>query len=130
MEFIQDIKDSVETSVKIKLFSSLKVASYNHIFESKLSNFSISHCKDLENFKSTRLTPDPYPENDRPRGQDDLTSLTHHRKNIRKHGNVEPIWIAYKNGKYTLLDGAHRIIATYLENKRIIPSYIIHIGKE
>lgn len=91
---------------------------------------SISQCKDLENFKSTRLSTDPYPENDRPRGKDDLTSLTHHRRNIRKQGQVEPIWVAYKNGKYTLLDGAHRIIATYLENKRSIPTYIIHISKE
>ena len=130
MEFIQDIKDSVETSVKIKMFSSLKVASYNHIFKNQLSMLSISQCKDLENFKSTRLSTDPYPENDRPRGQDDLTSLTHHRRTIRKHGQVEPIWVAYKNGKYTLLDGAHRIIATYLENKRSIPTYIIHISKE
>jgi hypothetical protein len=27
------------------------------------------------------------------------------------------------------MDGAHRIVATYLENKRSIPTYIIDIDK-
>uniref|UniRef100_A0A6C0KK72 ParB/Sulfiredoxin domain-containing protein n=1 Tax=viral metagenome TaxID=1070528 RepID=A0A6C0KK72_9ZZZZ len=37
--------------------------------------------------------------------------------------------MAFKKGEYTLLDGAHRIIATYLENKRTIPTYIIDIDE-
>ena len=46
---------------------------------------------------------------------------------IRHQGNTEPIWISLKNGIYTLLDGAHRIIATFLENKINISSYIVEI---
>ena len=129
MEFLQDIKDSVETSVTIKLFSSLKIASYYHIFHSKLYMFPISKCKQLNNFNPSRLSKDPYPEDDRPRGQKDLDSVLHHRRIIRKQNNTEPIWIALKKGEYTLLDGAHRIVATYLENKRNIPTYIIDIDK-
>jgi hypothetical protein len=37
--------------------------------------------------------------------------------------------VGLKKGEYTLLDGAHRIIATYLENKRTIPTYIIDIDE-
>jgi len=127
MEFLQDIKDSVETSVTIKLFPSLKVASYCHIFNSKLMRFPLSHCNELHNFNQKRLSKDPYPEDDRPRGKKDLASVLHHRRIIRQQGHTEPIWIAFKDGEYTLLDGAHRIVATYLENKRTIPTYLVTV---
>jgi hypothetical protein len=125
MEFLQDMKDSVETSVNIKLFPSLKTASFHHIFNSKLCRFPIVKCRDLNNFNPARLSNDPYPKEDRPRGQKDLDSVLHHRRIIRQQGHTEPIWIALEKGDYTLLDGAHRIIATYLENKRTIPAYIL-----
>uniref|UniRef100_A0A6C0KQT7 ParB/Sulfiredoxin domain-containing protein n=1 Tax=viral metagenome TaxID=1070528 RepID=A0A6C0KQT7_9ZZZZ len=124
MEFIQDIKDSVETSVNMKLFSSLKVSSYHHIFNSNLVQFPLSKCRELHNFNPARLSNEPYPKNDRPRGQKDLDSVVHHRRLIRKQGHTEPIWIL-KKGDHILLDGAHRIVATYLENKRTILAYII-----
>lgn len=127
MEFLQSIQDSVETSVNIKLFSSLKLSSYYHIFNSKLIQFQLSQCRELNNFDSDRLSKDPYPEADRPRGQKDIDSVLYHRRIIRKQGHTEPIWIVFKKGEYTLLDGAHRIIATYLEKKRTIPTYIIEI---
>ena len=125
MEFLQDMKDSVETSVSIKLFSSLKISSYYHIFNSQLVQFPLIQCKELNNFNPARLSKDPYPEDDRPRGQRDLDSVLHHRRIIRKQGHTEPIWIALKKGTYILLDGAHRIVATYLENKRTIPTYLV-----
>lgn len=127
MECLQTIKDSVETSVSIKLFSSLKISSYYHIFKSKFIRLPMSQCRNLDNFNPARLSEDPYPKEDRPRGQKDLDSIVYHRQMIRKQGHTEPIWIVLKNGKYTLLDGAHRIVSTYLENKRTIPSYIIHM---
>jgi len=30
-----------------------------------------------------------------------------------------------KNNKYTLIDGVHRIVASYIENKKHITAYII-----
>lgn len=125
MEFIQDIKDSVETSVNMKLFTSLKIASYYHIFHSKLCMFSILQCETLDNFNPVRLSKNPFPKDDRPRGQKDLDSISYHRRKIRKDGQTAPIWILKKNKKNILLDGAHRIVATYLENKQTIPCYII-----
>jgi len=129
MEHLQNMKDSVETSVSIKLFSSLNISSYYHIFKSKLVRFPLSKCRELHNFNPARLSKDPYPKEDRPRGQKDLESVLHHRRIIRQHGHTEPIWIALKKGEYTLLDGAHRIVSTYLENKRTIPTYIIDIDE-
>ena len=121
--------DSVQTSVSIKLFSSSNISSYYHIFKSKLCRFPLSKCRELHNFDSARLSEDPYPKEDRPRGQRDLESVLHHRRIIRQHGHTEPIWIALKNGDYTLLDGAHRIVSTYLENKRTILTYMIDIDE-
>jgi hypothetical protein len=129
MVSLEDMKDSVETSVNIKLFSSLKTSSYFHIFKSKLVRFPLSKCSDLNNFNPARLSKDPYPKDDRPRGQKDLDSVLHHRRIIRQQGHTEPIWIALDKENYTLLDGAHRIVATYLENKRTLLTYIIDITK-
>jgi len=120
------LRDSIRTSVKTKVFSSVKTSSYSHIFESKLVDFQVSKCRNLHNFNPDRLSKDPYPKEDRPRGQDDLDSVLHHRRTIRREGETEPIWIALKDGEYTLLDGAHRIVATYLENKRTIPAHVVH----
>ncbi len=120
------LRDSIRTSVKTKVFSSVKTSSYSHIFESKLVDFQLSKCRNLGNFNPARLSKDPYPKEDRPRGQDDLDSVLHHRRTIRREGETEPIWIALKDGEYTLLDGAHRIVATYLENKRTIPAHVVH----
>jgi hypothetical protein len=129
MVSLEDMKDSVETSVNIKLFSSLKISSYFHIFKSKLVRFPLSKCSELNNFNPARLSKDPYPKDDRPRGQKDVDSVLHHRRIIRQQGHTDPIWIALEKGNYTLLDGAHRIIATYLENKRTLMAYIVYIAK-
>jgi hypothetical protein len=130
MECLQVIRDSVETSVTIKLFPSLKMSSYYHIFKSKLCPFPLSQSRDMDNFNPDRLSTDPYPTTDRPRGKKDIESVTYHRRLIHKQGHTEPIWVVLKKGRYILLDGAHRIVATYLENKRTIPAYIIDMDRD
>jgi hypothetical protein len=125
MEHLENMKDSVETSVSIKIFSSLKTSSYYHIFNSKLFLFPIANCSELDNFNPARLSNNPYPNGDQPRGKKDLESVLYSRAIIKSEGQTAPIWIALKKGNYTLLDGAHRIIATYLEKKRTIPAYIV-----
>ena len=121
------LRDSIRTSVKTKVFSSVKTSSYSHIFESKLVDFQVSKCRNLHNFNPDRLSKDPYPKEDRPRGQDDLDSVLHHRRTIRREGETEPIWIAKKGDRYIILDGVHRIVATNMENKRQIPAFIVNI---
>jgi ParB-like chromosome segregation protein Spo0J len=81
----------------------------------------------LENVNPLRLSQDPYPEGDRPRGQRDLDSVKFHRRIIRKKGNTSPIWIAKKGNRYIILDGVHRLVASNLEHKRSIPCHIVHV---
>ena len=126
---MQALIDSIETSVTIKLFKNKKDSSYDHIFNSELVMFKMSECDNLENFNPKRLSQDPYPEQNRPRGQRNLNSVIHHREVIKSTGHVEPIWIALKDGEYTLLDGAHRIVATFLEGKSEFPAYIVKVSK-
>ena len=122
---MDSLRDSVETSVTIKVFPSLQKAAYHHVFDSEFVKFPISKCRELQNFNPARLSENPYPKDDRPRGQRDLDSVAHHRRIIRTQGHTEPIWVASVDGEYTLLDGAHRIVATYLEHKRTIPCYVV-----
>ena len=127
MDYIQSLRDSVETSGGLKLFSSQKLAAYSHVFNTTYKMLSMSDCKTLENIAATRFSSDPYPVHDRPRGQKDLDSVKYHRRIIRKNGHTEPVWIAKKGERYIMLDGVHRIVATNLENKRQIPAYIVHV---
>ena len=120
--------NSVKTSLRIGVFSSLDTALRNHICNSTFVDFPLSKCKELHNFNPLRLSATPYPEHDRPRGQSDLDSVAYHARLIQTNCNVNPVWIAFKNGEYTLLDGAHRIVASHLENKQAVPSYVINIG--
>jgi hypothetical protein len=122
------LRDSIQSSVKLGVFTSAKTSAYAHVFDSKLVRFPLSQSKDLRNFNPARLSKDPYPSEDRPRGQDDLKSVLHHRRKIENHGETDPIWIAMQGDNYILLDGAHRIVAAYLENKRLIPAYVIGSG--
>jgi hypothetical protein len=127
IQTIQIIKDSVTTSVNLKLFKNIKDATMAHIFHSRLDKISIH--EPMDNFNGlTRLSHEPYPKHDRPRGQSDVSSVNYHRKMIRSRGAVEqPIWVFSRGGQYTLLDGAHRLAATFLENKRRIPAFIIEL---
>ena len=75
-----------------------------------------------------RLPTNPYPEHYRPLGDEDLESVLYHRQMIREIGHTEPIWIVLKDNQYILLDGVHRIVATYLENKQHVHSYLIKIS--
>lgn len=119
------LKDSVDTSVALKLYKTKKASLSDHIFRSQLISFPLSSLKILGNFNMKRLSSNPYPNEDRPRGQADLDSVLHHRRVIRQQGSVEPIWVLLKGGVFTLLDGTHRIVASYLEHKHTIPAYIV-----
>ena len=124
------LQDSVDTSVTLKICRTKKSSMYHHIFHSKYVRFPLSKLKTLDNFDTDRLSSNPYPKENRPRGQADLDSVLHHRKIIQQQGNTEPIWVVLKKGTYTLLDGAHRIVAAYLEHKRTIPAYVVHADEQ
>lgn len=123
---IQSLNDSIQTSITLGIFSSYKIALSEHILNGFLQLFPISKCYELCNFNPCRLSIEPYPENNRPRGDDDINSVLYHRQHIRQTGNTEPIWIIFLENRFILLDGVHRIVASYLENKEDILTFVIN----
>jgi len=129
MDFISTIKDSVYTSVSIKIFKNHEDASYSHIFNSKLVKIPLKTFNSVDNFNSNRLQKSAvkaYPLNDRPRGNKDISSVKYYQKQIQQKKEIPPIWMIQKNNKYILLDGVHRIVASYIENVPV-DAYIITI---
>jgi ParB-like nuclease domain len=131
MNYIPVIRDSIETSVSMKLFKTIDEATKAHIFKSTFTKFPMSKCKNLDNFNSERLQSTAvkaYPLTDRPRGNNDISSVKFYQKQIKEHKEIQPIWILQlKNKQYILLDGAHRIVANFIENKKYLNAYIITV---
>ena len=123
---IQSLNDSIQTSITLGIFSSYKIALSEHILNGFLQVFPISKCYELSNFNPCRLSIEPYPENNRPRGDDDIQSVLYHRQTIRQTGDTEPIWIIFLENRFILLDGVHRIVASYLENKQDVKAFVIN----
>lgn len=122
--------DSIETSMTLNLFKNLQESMYAHIFKSEFVRVPISMFNNVQNFNPNRLQKkltDAYPTSDRPRGTKDLNSVKHYQKQIKNDGLIPPIYIAKISGKYILLDGAHRIVAHYIENKKYIFANIISL---
>lgn len=133
---MQNMRDSVSTSVSIKLFENKQDAHLAHILKSKLVEIPLSIFANngVENFNSVRLKESAvkaYPLDDRPRGDADTSSVEYHQNQIKQSNgifiNYNPIWLLYKNNKHVLLDGAHRIIASYIEGVRFIRAHVIYI---
>jgi len=130
---MQNMIDSVSTSVSMKLFENKQGAHLAHILKSKLVEIPLSIFANngVENFNFDRLKESAvkaYPLDDRPRGNADISSVEYHQNQIKQqNGTINPIWLLYKNNKYVLLDGAHRIIASYIEGVEFIRAYIIYI---
>lgn len=131
MDYVSVIKDSVTTSVFIKIFKNRDDALLAHIFNSNLVKIPLYTFQDVENFNPNRLqktAEDSYPlSSDRPRGDDDISSVKYYQTQIQEKKHITPIWMIQKNNKYILLDGAHRIVASYIENAPNIYAYIIKI---
>jgi hypothetical protein len=128
MDSIQILKDSVETSVSMKIFTNKEEAMNSHMYKSKLISFSFSKIKNINNFNFKRLQSSAvkaYPLNNRPRGNDDISSVKYYQKLIKNKLEIQPIWLIKKDNDIILLDGAHRIVASYIENKRNINAYLI-----
>jgi hypothetical protein len=129
MDYISILHDSIQTSVSMNIFENINESSLAHIFNSKLVKINLSLCKKMINFDLKRLqntAEEAYPINNRPRGDDDINSVFFHQKQIQNGESLEPIWIVVRNNNYILLDGVHRIVASYIEKNQILNSYIIY----
>ena len=126
---MNSLRDSVATSVSMNLFENRERASMAHIFNSKFLEIPLSTFTDVDNFNPDRLQSSAeraYPVDDRPRSDDDIRSVDYYQSRIRDGGQVTPIWLLLqKNGKYMLLDGAHRIVASYILDQPYMPAFVI-----
>jgi hypothetical protein len=128
MDYVDVLRDSVETSVAMKLFKNVEEAMKAHIFKSKLVKVPLGMFKNVDNFNPNRLqktAQKAYPIDDRPRGKDDILSIKYYQKKIRNGKDIPQIWMIKKRNKYILLDGAHRVVASYIEGKPHIYAHII-----
>ena len=128
---MSSIVDSIDTSVDTKIFKNREEAAYSHIFNSKLVKIPLNTFKNnnVDNFDSVRLQNSAvkaYPLTRRPRGNKDIISVKYYQKQIQQKKEVTPVWMVQKNKKYILLDGAHRIVASYIEDVPVY-AYIINI---
>jgi hypothetical protein len=126
--YIDIIQHSIDTSVHLKIFKNREDSLKAHIFESKLIKIPLSIFTNVNNFNIVRLQKSAvkaFPINNRPRGNKDISSVKYYQKQIQQKKEITPIWMVYKNNKYTLLDGAHRIVASYIENEKYIYAYVI-----
>ena len=132
MDSISILRDSIETSITIKIFKTFDESSKAHIYKSKLIKFPMSKFNSIDNFSKHRLQKSAilaYPLHDKPRGINDIKSIKFYEKQIDNNKNIQPIWIYkdVKNDKYILLDGAHRIVASYIKCKKYIYAFVIEI---
>jgi hypothetical protein len=112
----------------MKIFKNREEASMAHIFKSNLVKIPLSAFTDVDNFNPDRLKKkaiNAYPLNDRPRCDSDITCVKYYQKQIEQKKEISPIWIVQINKKYVLLDGAHRIVASYILGKKNINAYVI-----
>lgn len=131
IDYVSVIQDSIGTSLTLKIFKNEKDASFAHIFKSKLVKIPLSTFTDVDNFNPERLRKSAvkaYPVKDRPRRNTDISSVKYYQKQIQQKKDITPIWmIKQQNKTYILLDGAHIIVANYIEGKQYIYTYIINI---
>ena len=127
-DYINFLQDSIDTSVDMKIFKNREDASIAHIYKSKLVKLPLSLFTDVNNFNPDRLKKTAvkaYPINDRPRCNSDITCVKYYQKQLQQKKEISPIWLIQVNNKYTLLDGAHRIVASYILGKKNINAYVI-----
>ena len=127
-DYINFLQDSIDTSVDMKIFKNREDASIAHIYKSKLVKLPLSLFTDVYNFNPDRLKKTAvkaYPINDRPRCNSDITCVKYYEKQIKQKKEISPIWLIQVNNKYTLLDGAHRIVASYILGEKNINAYVI-----
>ena len=89
MDYISTIIDSIHTSLNMKIFKNKEEALFSHIYNSKLVKMPLNTFKNynVDNFNSDRLqisAVKAYPLNDRPRGNEDISSVKYYQKQIQK----------------------------------------------
>jgi hypothetical protein len=120
------LNDSIETSLTLNLYKNRHDSEAAH-HNATLEIIPLQAFKNINNFNSDRLqrtAEKAYPKSNRPRGSNDIKSVKYLVSKI-KSNNTKPIYLHKKGKKYTLLDGAHRVIAHHISNKQNISAYVV-----
>lgn len=128
------VRDAVETAVNMGLFKTIAKATAAAVFSSYPDKLTMTQCKDMDNFnpdarllsRATRA----YPTADRPRGEKDVNCVKYWARQIRRGVQPPPIWVLKNKFGYTLLDGAHRIVAHYIAGKRVVPCIVVDVTRK
>lgn len=123
-EALQTVKKNFDTVFK-GLFKNIESACQAFILNNRFTYFSLSKVHLLENLGEQRLSTEPFPPHDRPRGARDMSSVRHFREIIRRGEVMPAIWVIKKGRRYVLVDGVHRIVAALQEEFLEIPAYIV-----
>ena len=121
-------KDAAATAVTVGLFPDRASASEAFLFMSSLEKLSIREFGEgkYENFNPARLSEDPYPPHNRPRGKADLASVAFHRRVLRKGGELAAVVVLERrDGSRYTLDGVHRVVAAFLEKRKHVMGIVI-----
>jgi len=127
MNYIDILRDSIETSLCMKLFKTKQDSMEAHLFQSTLEKVPMILFENVENFDPIRLQDcalKAYPVLNRPRGKKDISSVRFYQQEL-KHHDLPPIWMIHTKDRYILLDGVHRVVASHIERKKYIYAYVI-----
>jgi hypothetical protein len=112
------------------LFPSKAAAMCAHIDVSAPSKFPMSRFARgaVHNFNVARLQESAakaYPPADRPRGARDLSSVNFYVAELSSGRDLPPIWVLKQEKRFTLLDGAHRVVASHIARKKCVMAYVV-----
>lgn len=122
------LNDSIETSLALNLYRNRHESEAAHQ-NATLVNLPLSAFKNVNNFNPDRLqgsAETAYPASNRPRGSKDIKSVKYLVSKIKSSDKTKPIYLHKKGRKYTLLDGAHRVVAHHIAKKDNILAYVVN----
>ena len=102
-----------------------KAIAFKDITSEQFVNMDIENCR-LQKYWDAKNAEQAYPESDRPRNADDVTSVDYF---LKKKRGVSPVLVARvvdKDDRERLikLDGVHRIMAAHILGKKIRVGFI------
>jgi len=126
---LKTIASSIRQNIEFNFFKNKYDACNAYVFNCKKKYINyMQWISKMHSFKKNRLKNTPeeaYPINDRPRGIKDIDSVNYWIQMIKNNNYIPPIIILNINNETHLVDGYHRLIATYILNKNNILAKII-----
>ena len=121
MDYIKDIKESINTSITLKIFKTREESIIQHIYHSQLIIYPLIKCRYLYNFDNINLSDKTYDKKN-------IKNIVKNINLIKNSKRTSPIWIINHKNNDILLHGTDSIIASHIENKKTIDAYYIIVN--